>query len=83
MRFLKSAGTEVIGLFVSDWVQTAVILAIVASGWLAIAVLHVTVLAVLVPLVLLLAAQHVWFALAEARHASSAAKPRSPSPSPS
>ncbi|HEY8863393.1 MAG TPA: hypothetical protein VIO37_04400 [Candidatus Dormibacteraeota bacterium] len=80
MKFLRSAAAQVIGLFVSDWVQTVVILAIVAAGWLAISVLHVTPIAVLVALVLLLAAQHVWFALAEARRAS---RPQSPSPSPS
>jgi hypothetical protein len=69
----------VIGLFVSDWVQTVVILAIVATGWLAISVVHITPLAVLIALVLLLAAQHVWFALSEARRTS---KATSPSPSP-
>lgn len=78
MRLLRSAASEVIGLFVSDWVQTVVILAIVAAGWFAISVVHTTPLAVLVALVVLLAAQHVWFALAEARRSS-----RPPSPSPS
>lgn len=78
MKFLRSAAREVIGLFVSDWVQTVVILAIVAAGWLAISVLQFTPLAVLIALVLLLAAQHIWFALAEARRTST---PRSPSPS--
>ncbi len=77
MRFLRSAASEVIGLFVSDWVQTAVILAILAAGWVAIAVLRVTPLAALVALVVLLAAQLVWFALAEARRS------RRPSPLPS
>ena len=70
MRFLRSVAREVIGLFVSDWVQTLVILAIVAAGWLAISVLNIAPLAVLVALVLLLAAQHVWFAIAEARRTS-------------
>jgi len=78
MRFLRSAAREVIGLFVSDWVQTVVILAIIAACWMAIAVLHVTAFAVLVAMVLLLAAQHIWFTLAEARHSS---RPTSPSPS--
>jgi hypothetical protein len=77
VRFVSSAASEVIGLFVSDWVQTAVILAILAAGWFA--VLHVTSGVVLVALVLLLAAQHVWFALAEARRIS---RSQSPSPSP-
>jgi hypothetical protein len=53
------------------------ILAILAAGWFA--MLHVNSLGVLIALVLLLAAQHVWFALAEARRAS---RPRSPSPAP-
>ena len=78
MKFVRSAAREVVGLFVSDWVQTVVILAIIAACWIAIAVLHITALAVLVALVLLLAAQHIWFTLAEARHAS---KPTLPSPS--
>ena len=77
MRFLRSAAREVIGLFVSDWVQTVVILVIVAAGWFAISVLNIRPIAVLVALVLLLAAQHIWFALAEARRV------RKPSPSPS
>jgi hypothetical protein len=77
VRFLRSAAREVIGLFVSDWVQTVVILVIVAAGWFAISVLNITALPVLVALVLLLAAQHIWFALAEARRV------RQPSPSPS
>lgn len=67
MSFLRSAAREVIGLFVSDWQQTVVILVILAAGWLAISVLRITTLPVLVALVLLLAAQHIWFALAEAR----------------
>jgi hypothetical protein len=78
VKFLRSAAREVIGLFVSDWVQTVVILAIVAAGWIAISVLQVMPLAVLIALVLLLAAQHIWFALAEARRTS---RPQSPSPS--
>jgi hypothetical protein len=77
VNFLRSAAREVIGLFVSDWVQTVAILAILAAGWFA--MLHVNSLGVLIALVLLLAAQHVWFALAEARRAS---RPRSPSPAP-
>lgn len=67
MSFLRSAAREVIGLFVSDWQQTVVILVILAAGWSAISILRITPLPVLVALVLLLAAQHIWFALAEAR----------------
>lgn len=64
MRFLRAAGAEVLGLFVADWIQTAVILAIVAVGWFAVSRLGTPAL---VALVLLLAAQLVWFTRAEAR----------------
>ncbi len=67
MKFLRSAGAQVIGLFVSDWIQSAVILVILALGWLAVSKLGVPAL---VALVLLLAAQLVWFARAEARRSS-------------
>jgi hypothetical protein len=77
VRFIRSVASEVIGLFVSDWVQTLVILAIIAAGWYAISGLHASPLPVLIALVLMLAAQHIWFALAEARRV------RQPSPSPS
>jgi hypothetical protein len=82
MKFLRSAASELIGLFVADWLQTAVIVAILAAGWYTIAGLHAAPLPVLVVMVLLLAAQLVWFALAEARRTKHAAKP-SPSASPS
>ena len=80
MRFIKSATSRVVGLFVADWVQTAVIVAILAAAWYAIAGLHAMPIAVLVGLVLLLAAQLVWFAVAEARR-DARSKP-SPLPSP-
>jgi hypothetical protein len=67
VKFLRSAGAQVIGLFVSDWVQSAVILVILALGWLAVSKLGAPAL---VALVLLLAAQLVWFARAEARRSS-------------
>jgi hypothetical protein len=70
VSFLRSAAREVIGLFVSDWQQTVVILVILAAGWLAISLLRITPLPVLLALVLLLAAQHIWFALAEARRSA-------------
>lgn len=74
MRFIRSAGSEVIGLFVADWLQTAVIVAILAAGWYAIAGLHAIPLFALVGMVLLLAAQLVWFALAEARRSRQPAR---------
>lgn len=82
MRFLRSAASQLIGLFVADWLQTAVIVAILGAGWYAMAGMHMSPLPVLVALVLLLGAQLVWFTLAEARRTKSAAKP-SPSASPS
>ena len=81
MSFLKSAALQVIGLFVADWVQTAVIVAILGAAWYAIAGLHGLPLPVLVGLVLLLAAQHVWFAVAEARREGRSRQSPSPSPS--
>ena len=33
MRFLRAAGSEVLGLFVGDWAQTLVSIAILALGW--------------------------------------------------
>jgi hypothetical protein len=66
MSLLRAAVMRVVGLFVGDWIQSAVVLAIVAVAWLA--VKRVGPLA-LVLLVLLLAGQLVWFARAEARGA--------------
>ncbi|HEY0832234.1 MAG TPA: hypothetical protein VGE99_13925 [Candidatus Dormibacteraeota bacterium] len=66
MKFLRSAGQAVLGLFVGDWVQSAVVLLIIAAGWLLVARLGPPAL---VLLVLLLAGQVVWFARAEARRA--------------
>ena len=67
MRFARSAISEVVGLFVADWVQSAVIVAILAAGWFAVSRLGAAALA---GLVLLLAGQMVWFARSEARRAS-------------
>ena len=64
MSFLRAAVKRVVGLFVSDWVQSAVVLAILAAAWLAVSRLGGSVIVVFV---LLLAAQLVWFAVAAAR----------------
>jgi hypothetical protein len=53
----------VLGLFVADWIQTAVIVLILAAGWIAVTTIGGWAL---IPLVLLLAGQLVWFARAEA-----------------
>lgn len=71
MKFLSAALTQVIGLFVADWVQSAVIVVILAAGWLAFGRVGS---ATLVFLVLLLAGQLVWFARAEARRLAAAHK---------
>ena len=63
MSFLRAAVRQVIGLFVSDWVQAGVVLAIIAAGWFAVSRLGRPALVVLV---LLLAGQLIWFARADA-----------------
>ncbi|HET7419228.1 MAG TPA: hypothetical protein VFL27_02480 [Candidatus Dormibacteraeota bacterium] len=66
MSFIRAAIKEVVGLFVSDWVQSGVIVAIVAVGWIAVARFGA---AAAILLVVLLAAQLVWFAQADGRRA--------------
>lgn len=72
MTFLRSAAARVIGLFVTDWLQSAVIVVILAAGWFAVSRLNGGRLVVLALLVLLLAGQLVWFARAEARRLTKA-----------
>jgi energy-converting hydrogenase Eha subunit C len=62
VNFLRAAVRQVVGLFVSDWVQGGVVLAIIAAGWLAVSRLGTPAVVVFV---LLIAAQLVWFARAE------------------
>jgi energy-converting hydrogenase Eha subunit C len=62
VNFLRAAVRQVVGLFVSDWVQGGVVLAIIAAGWLAVSRLGTPAIVVFV---LLIAAQLVWFARAE------------------
>jgi hypothetical protein len=68
MNFLRAAGGELIGLFVGDWLQRAVIVVILAIGWFAVSRLGAWAL---IPLVVLLAGQLVWFARAEALRSKS------------
>ena len=65
MRWLRAAASEVIGLFVGDWVQTGVSVAILAAGWLALPRLHVG--GVAYALAVALAVQLVLATAAEAR----------------
>jgi hypothetical protein len=65
LRFVRAAVDEVVGLFVGDWTQTAVSVAILALGWLALSRLHMTGLAFV--LCVALGVQLVLATAAEAR----------------
>lgn len=65
MSFLRSAVSEVIGLFVGDWFQSAVTVVILALAWLALARFHVAGLAFV--LAVALAIQLILATAAEAR----------------
>ena len=65
MNWLRAAGSEVIGLFVGDWTQTGVSVAILAAGWLALPRLHVEGVAYV--LAFALAVQLILATAAEAR----------------
>jgi len=65
MKFLRAAGAEIVGLFVGDWVQTGVSVAIIGLGWLVLSRLHVDGLAFVVAIAL--AAQIVYATTLEAR----------------
>ncbi len=59
MTFLPAAVRQGIGLFVGDWLQSVVVVVILAAGWIAVSRFGA---AALLPLVVLLAGQLVWFA---------------------
>ena len=65
MRFIRAAGAEVLGLFVGDWLQTGVSIAILALGWFVLSRFQVEGLAFVVALAL--AAQLVYATTREAR----------------
>ncbi len=65
MNFLRSAVSEVIGLFVGDWIQSATTVVILALAWLALTRFHVAGLAFV--LALALAVQLILATAAEAR----------------
>jgi hypothetical protein len=64
VSFIRAAGKRVVGLFVTDWVQSAVVVMIIAAAWVAVSRLGLAAVAVFVAL---LAFQLVWFAVAAAR----------------
>jgi hypothetical protein len=65
MKFLRAAGAEIIGLFVGDWIQTGVSVAILAGGWLLLSRVHIDGLAFVIAVAL--AAQLVYATTLEAR----------------
>jgi len=65
VSFLKAAVDEVVGLFVGDWTQTIVSVAILGIGWVALSRLHILGLAFI--LCVALAVQLVLATAAEAR----------------
>lgn len=70
MRFIRAAVEELVGLFVGDWTQTAISVAILGAGWLILSRLHVAGLAFV--LCAALAIQLVLATAAEARRANKA-----------
>ena len=68
MRALRAAGGQLLGMFVTDWRQTVVIILILAGSWALAAATHSPLAgaAMLLPL----GAQLVYFTLAEARRRS-------------
>jgi hypothetical protein len=67
MSCLRSAVRQVVGLFVTDWLQSAIVVVIIAGAWLAVSRLGMAAVAVFVGL---LAFQLVWFAVAAARRST-------------
>ncbi|MEA2654937.1 MAG: hypothetical protein QOI23_302 [Chloroflexota bacterium] len=65
MRFLRAAASEVIGLFVGDWAQTAVSVGILGVGWFVLSRVHVAGIAFVIAIAL--AAQIVYATTLEAR----------------
>lgn len=65
MSWLRSAVSEVVGLFVGDWTQTFISVAILVAGWLAVPRLHVAGIAYAIAIGL--AVQLVLATAAEAR----------------
>lgn len=65
MKFLRAAAGEVIGLFVADWTQTAVSVAILAVAWLLLSRVHHWLLNFIIPM--LIAGQLIYATVIDAR----------------
>ncbi len=65
MKYIRATATEVVGLFVGDWLQTLVSVAILALGWLLLSRIRVDGLGFVV--VVALALQLIYATALEAR----------------
>jgi uncharacterized membrane protein YczE len=65
VRFIRAAAAQVIGLFVGEWTQTLLSIAILAVGWFVLSRVHIGGLSYVVAFAL--AAQLVYATTAEAR----------------
>jgi hypothetical protein len=65
VKFIRAAATEVVGLFVGDWLQTLVSVAILALGWLVLSRIHVEGMGFVI--VVALAVQLIYATMLEAR----------------
>ena len=65
MKYIRAAATEVVGLFVGDWLQTLVSVTILALGWLVLSRIRVDGLGFVV--VVALAVQLIYATALEAR----------------
>lgn len=72
MRIIRAVLDEVVGLFVSDWTQTAVTIAIIAIAWFLIPRFHFVAIAF--ALAIALAAQLIVATRAEARRTRAASR---------
>lgn len=70
MRFLRAAVNEVVGLFVADWTQTGISVAILALAWLVLSRFHYWPLNFIIPV--LIAGQLVYATVIEARRRGAA-----------
>jgi hypothetical protein len=65
VKYIRAAATEVVGLFVGDWLQTLVSVTILALGWLVLSRIRVDGLGFVV--VVALAVQLIYATALEAR----------------
>jgi hypothetical protein len=65
VKALRAAAAQLVGMFVTDWPQTVVILLILTAGWALAAATHSALAGGV--MLLLLGAQLVYFTIAEAR----------------